>query len=227
MEKLFLKLRINCMGGVVRVKNCAFYRFRLLEKKSLNFFCIFVSFLCVSCSSVPKFLGEAKMCCMVLNEKNEPVNECVGILKKNGVVIGKNISDEKGYLFFDNVKSGDYEVLIRKEGFEEKKYDKVSFYNRGKIICFQVKSKDCLFDEIELLINEKKYEEAIAVLGTVCFSKNSCVEVLVKLYKLYAYLSLGEKKLAAIEFYGLKKIEREIGKVLFDYSYFEYILEAL
>jgi hypothetical protein len=183
--------------------------------------------LSISCSTIPKFSSEAKMCCVVLNEKNEPISGCVGILKKNGAVVGKNISDERGYLIFDNVKSGDYGVLIRKEGFEEKEYDKIGFYNRGKINCFQVKSRDCLFDEIELLFKNQKFKEGLEILNSIYIKEKSCIELLVKLYKLYAYVGLGEKKLALKELQGLKRIEKSLGKSFFDYSCFETILEVL
>lgn len=211
----------------MKLNICVISSRQFLRKYILNILCILMISLSISCSTIPKFSSEAKMCCVVLNEKNEPISGCVGILKKNGAVIGKNISDERGYLIFDNVKSGDYGVLIRKEGFEEKEYDKIGFYNRGKINCFQVKSKDCLFDEIELLFDEKKYDEAIEVLDTVYFTEKSCVEVLVKLYRIKAFIEMGEKKLALDEFDELKKIEMELEKSFFDYSCFETILEVL
>lgn len=211
----------------MKLNICVISNRQFLRKYILNILCILMISLSISCSTIPKFSGEAKMCCVVLNEKNEPISGCVGILKKNGAVIGKNISDERGYLIFDNVKSGDYGVLIRKEGFEEKEYDKIGFYNRGKINCFQVKSKDCLFDEIELLFKNQKFKEGLEILNSIYIKEKSCIELLVKLYKLYAYVGLGEKKLALKELQGLKRIEKSLGKSFFDYSCFETILEVL
>lgn len=211
----------------MKLKICVMSSSQFLRKNLLNIFFIVMIFLSISCSTIPKFSGEAKMCCMVLNEKNEPISDCIGILKKNGAVVGKNISDERGYLIFDNVKSGDYEISIRKEGFEEKEYDKITFYNRGKINCLQVKSKDCLFDEIELLFKEQKFNDGLEILNSIYFKEKTSIELLVKLYKLYAYFGLGEKKLALKELHRLKKIEKSLGKSFFDYSYFDSILEGL
>ena len=211
----------------MKLNICVISNRQFLRKYILNILCILMISLSISCSTIPKFSGEAKMCCVVLNEKNEPISGCVGILKKNGAVVGKNISDERGYLIFDNVKSGDYGVLIRKEGFEEKEYGKIEFYNRGKINCFQVKSRDCLFDEIELLFKNQKFKEGLEILNSIYIKEKSCIELLVKLYKLYAYVGLGEKKLALKELQGLKRIEKSLGKSFFDYSCFETILEVL
>ena len=56
---------------------------------------IFLIFSCFSCSTVPNFSGNRKLCCLLIDENNQPVSNCVGFLRKNNLLVRKAYSNEK------------------------------------------------------------------------------------------------------------------------------------
>jgi len=160
----------------------------------------------ISCGSTPKFSGKGDFCALIVDEKNQPVNQVILDCYKNGIEIGKGISNENGMVLIENIYGGKYDIRLRKTGYEKLEKQQVTFSDRSSVFCFQLRSGDSILDEVELKYGDRKYEEGIEKLNKLYFEKQDYVNMLFSYYKAYGLLKLGRKKEAGVE---LKKIDHQ------------------
>ena len=190
-------------------------------RKICNLLLTIFVFLLLSCSSIPKFSGKAKLCCFLIDENDYPIKNCLGELRKNNIVIGKSYSNDKGLLVFDDTDSGKYEISFSKIGYEEKTYTDVFFIDKGKVFCFKLNSAKEIINKVNVLYSEKKFNEGLSLLNKINFEKNTSLDLLITTYNTYGFLELNDKKSATKEF---SKIKKKIKKVK-DKDYELFILE--
>lgn len=177
--------------------------------------CLILVWFLISCRSTPKFTGSADLCGLVIDDKNQPVEEMIISCRNNGIEIACTQTNESGLFIVENLSSGTYEIYACKSGYEKLEKVLVKFSSRDNVYCFQVSSGDVLLDEVEQLFSKKKFDDGLLRLEKLGYEQNDSVNALVCFYKAYAYAVQGKKKESQKE---LKKISGMDKNQAFDLS---------
>lgn len=188
---------------------------------------IFLIFSCFSCSTVPNFSGNRKLCCLLIDENNQPVSNCVGFLRKNNLLVRKAYSNEKGILVFDDVSNGKYELSFSRNGYKKTHINNLNFINPGKIYCFQLNTIEFSLNKVDELLIEEKWNECLEYLKNIPCDTSPSLEVLVSVYKFCVYCEKKDEKAAKKELIKISKLVKQLESLTIDISLLEEKVEVL
>lgn len=182
---------------------------------------LFFALIFLSCKTVPKFSDEAKICGLIIDEDNQPIDGGLVVVKKGGVR-KHAYTNNRGIFVIEDIQSGIYDFIFEKNGYEITSKENVLFSDRNKFFCFQINSKEKLFEQIDSHFNNQQYEKGISVIGSIKTEKDSKLYNLCCLYKSYGYYRMNDLKAAKLELERVKKKKN----CSFDFSAFEKKLEG-
>lgn len=140
-----------------------------------------VCFLFVSCSSVKGFKGKADFCGILTDSHNHGLAGYTVCMDGNR----KYVTNDSGIFVFSSVPSQNIHVTGYKTGYE--KIDcETYFYDENNFVCFKVRTKDEVIEEIELCLEEKEYLKAEELLDSIDYSEHD--EKLIFLRSIIKYL---------------------------------------
>lgn len=166
---------------------------------------LFLGFCFVSCASNPRFRGNGDFCGMVVDEKNQPVNEYLINCWKDGVIFESALTNQSGIFVLQNIPSGKYSLSGQKENYSDIKNLKVDFCFRDKFLCCSVFTADGFFAHLQKLIKTEDFDMAVSELDLLRCKKGSYVSKLCLCYEAWLYVLKKEQK-AALNL--LKKIRK-------------------
>ena len=164
----------------------------------LTLFCI----LCItSCVSKPKFSGTGDLCGIVIDENNKPVKDFVVYckpsvtnIKTTTINIKPVMTNESGLFVFYELPSGAYNISGEKENYLRISETSYHFSDRGKIICFQIKSFAGAIKAVDELLNLDQKKDAMEILNDINTNKSSAERYFVKAYQFFAVENEKDKK---------------------------------
>ena len=157
---------------------------------------LFLSLCLFSCASNPRFKGNGDFCGMVVDEKNQPVNEYLINCWKDGIIFASALTNQSGIFVLQNLPAGKYSVSGQKENYSDIKNLKVDFCFRDKFLCCSVFTPDGFFEHIRRLIKIEDYNGALDELNLLRCKKDSCVAKVCLSYEAWIYALKKEPKTA-------------------------------
>ena len=116
------------------------------------------------CASKPEFEGKGDFCGIIIDEKNNPVKDCIVYCNspdRKKIPVKPVLTNESGLFVFYGITSGDYLISAEKNNYLKIKELPYCFNDRNKIFCIQMKSyKAALKDVEEMLVLGQKKEAA-------------------------------------------------------------------
>lgn len=160
----------------------------------LNFLLITVFMILITgCVSKPNVKGKGSLCGLIVDENNCPVEEYV-ICYKNNLISKSSITNSSGIFVIPDASGGQLSLKGEKSGFTQLNEKKVDFYDKTKIFCYQVYSIDSVLEEVNKLIEEENYKEALEMLKKVSYKKKSKEGYVISCYKSFLMEKKNEKK---------------------------------
>jgi hypothetical protein len=148
---------------------------------------IFSAIFLISCASNPRFKGAADFCGMVVNEKNEPVNEYFISCRKDGLVFASALTNQSGIFVLQNIPSGKYSFDGQKENYSDIKNLKVDFCFRDKFLCCTVFTADGVFERLKGLAKMEDYDTALDQLNLLRCKNGTYVSKVALCYEAWLY----------------------------------------
>ena len=130
-------------------------------------------------------------------------------------------SNERGVFQFENIHYGRYDFVVEKTGYEIKNVDNLNFFDRRRILCFQLTSKISFFNKIDALFKNNQFEKAILKIESMNTNGDMNLYNLCSLYKSFGYFKLNNISKARKELDEVKK-----HNCCFSYSILEEKLEG-
>ena len=167
--------------------------------RSKIFLVLLISLIFTSCASV-KFEGSAVLTGCVRDGNGKPVPN----YHVSGGLFSNAITDSAGIFVLRDLASGNITLTGSGKGWRSVE-EHISFYDRKSIVCIQTDRLETMLPEIELLLRDKKFDEAMKVLYS-SKNKNENDEVFLCYKKLIEFCALpGEKEKAAF-LAGIEKL---------------------
>lgn len=153
---------------------------------------LFILQFCISCSSIRGFDGNANLCGLVTDSKNHPVSGYKIALDGLGFQAESAVSDSEGVFVIKNVQQGKYRLRGNAKNWEKISDWTVSFFDRKKLICIQIRSLDELLSQCEESLVLGDFSRALENLQ--CVSKDDLDEPIVCYYSALAHYKSGNFK---------------------------------
>lgn len=157
---------------------------------------LLIFFICMflSCTSKPRFTGNADLCGLVVDEQNKPVKGFV-IRAFCGMSGMKSaVTNENGIFVIENVPSGKIMISGEKTNYSKLSSVNYQFINRADIFCCQVKSVKAVIKQVDELLMRDEVESACNFLDSVICEKDSIEWGLIQSYKFFLTDSNQKKK---------------------------------
>jgi len=167
---------------------------KLVRSHASGCFFLLLSILCFSCASHPDFEGYGDLCGMIIDEKNQPVDNFVVYYSKAPFLNKSTVTNESGIFVFHNVPSGQSVISGEKKNFSRLKDSDYYFCDRSDIICFQVNSIKAVINEVDPLIKAGDKKKAYMLLDNVSCEEASEEWILIESYKFFLTESQDKKK---------------------------------
>lgn len=169
-------------------------------KKKFYLFGIFIFFVLlvfISCASTSMITEKLDLCGIIVDEHNNPVNNCLVSCKRKSKNtkeeesrIEKMINptyttftNESGIFVFHGVSKEMYLISAQKTGYVPLKETEYSFVDRTELFCCQIQEINSVLDEVERMITLKEYEKGKNLLDEVYVEKNTNEEKVILYYK--------------------------------------------
>lgn len=192
--------------------------------KKINYITVFFimvlfSFF-LSCKTVSQLSDATVLYGLIIDENNQPVkNASISYINDSGA---KTVySNERGVFQFEDIHYGRYDFVVEKTGYEIKNVDNLNFFDRRRIICFQLTSKISFFNKIDALFKNNQFEKAILKIESMNTNGDMNLYNLCSLYKSFGYFKLNNISKARKELDEVKK-----HNCCFSYSILEEKLEG-
>lgn len=151
-------------------------------KKNICLYSVLV-FMLLSCKTVPVKPESADLCGVVIDEKNQPVEDFVVCVKGVDAVTKYGITDSKGMFVIDDLKTGNLELSGYKNGYARYENYEYKFYKRANVFCLQVNSADAILDKVEKLIKNRELKKAEEELSEIYCHQNRILKSVIREYK--------------------------------------------
>lgn len=149
-----------------------------------RYFCgiLIIALIFSGCASKSAFEGKADLCGMIVDENNQPVEDYVVYYRKK-MTEKSSATNSSGLFVLHDVSSGEFSLYGEKSGYTKLADQKNTFFDRTKIICFQVNSLDLVLENVNKLIELKKYEDALELIQNVAYNKGTNEEYVICCYE--------------------------------------------